>query len=576
MIRTWTIGVAGIAMAAFSAEICQRKDAPEPLQTIWRDLDISGLTLEIANRRLILDVANTTSQRLAAQFILTDTADSTAIESSPMHLTLAPGQRFALLVTINGHARNFSGRLELNYTARTTEGKFAGEGEAASLHYHPTAAGRHLVYGPGVLRNRFDNGNYRGEAIIGRLENLRGIQSVLAARNSPPAAEASISEAVITGSPTAAPINRRFCALMPTTAYRDASTRNFGGQDFDYGEDYGRDGVLPMARILMTVSRNGVNLWSNYADAGGCSAFFPAEANSGYTVTLAAAGWTGAATDRFWYVSDADLNGQIPTHTIPNINPGAFSTVILGLPTNIPPLVVYAVAAASIERFPGGNNNSVFEYYLHPTGSNAGTATDYNNGHPRINIKRLTGAWRSKFTLAHEYGHAVILHGLNPQVSPDEIDYIDGQHTPNSTEWQLIAALEGFANFVSARIWNDGGPNADGVFVYSANVDPSTNYVLNMNAFNRNFETNLCNGNCPIGKGNEQDWAQFFWNIHTSPFPGNPLTSTSNLVSWWKVARPWPIHEGFFADFLAAYLGNFGGATLGNLQANSVAAGIVH
>ncbi|MFN7939416.1 MAG: hypothetical protein U0R19_39180 [Bryobacteraceae bacterium] len=576
MKRMMTLAMVAGILPAIGADICNRQPAPEPLTVAWAGLETAGLTLEVANRRLTADVRNKTTQRVVAEFLLKDTGDGVTVESKAGPVTVDPGQLVQVAVNISGHARNFSGQLELAYVARGTDGRGVGEGEAATLYYHPTSSGRHLVYGASVMRRQFDNGNFRGVTIPGRLENQRAIQSLLAARGAVSAAEGGVSEVAISGQPQASPGMRRFCAWMPVSAYRDASPRNYNGVVTDYGEDYGRDGVLPMGRALMIVSHNGATLFSNYVDASGCSPYFAAAPNSGYTVSIAAAGYTGAGTNRLWYVSDANQNDEIPVQTIPNVNAGVWGTVILTMPTNVMPLVVYAAAAANDARFPSGNNNSTFEYWLRESESNAGTATDYHNGHPRIKMKYVLGALRSKFTIGHEFGHAVVINGLVPQVQAADIDYIDGQHTNNSTEWQLVAALEGFANFVSARVWNDGGVNADGVFVIGANVDPATNVAFPMNTFDKYFETTACGGGCPEGKGIERDWAQFFWKLHTAGFGGNPAVSTVNLVSWWKSAYPWPKQEGFFSDFSGAYLALFGPATYGNYVGYAVAAGVAH
>jgi hypothetical protein len=175
-----------------------------------------------------------------------------------------------------------------------------------------------------------------------------------------------------------------------------------------------------------------------------------------------------------------------------------------------------------------------------------------------IHIKHSTAA-KSKFTITHEYGHALLIAKLNPPLTPAGLDYSvaageASQHTWTSKEWQLTAAIEGFAHFVSGAVWNDLGPDADCKVVIGSDINPFAQSTKNLNTFNRLFENSYNTASYP-DQGIEQDWAQFFWNYRTDTVP-QPIgiPTDAQLVALFVKTYPWPVHNGFFADLTAGVL----------------------
>jgi hypothetical protein len=142
---------------------------------------------------------------------------------------------------------------------------------------------------------------------------------------------------------------------------------------------------------------------------------------------------------------------------------------------------------------------------------------------------------------------------LNPPLQASDLDYsvseADQQHTMTSKEWQLAAAVEGFAHYVAASVWNEVATNADAYYVDGGYINPYANDVYALNAFDQVFESNYSPAQYP-DQGVEKDWAQFFWNYQTdSPIPGVLPVTQAQIVQMWKLSHPWPVQQGFFADF---------------------------
>lgn len=137
---------------------------------------------------------------------------------------------------------------------------------------------------------------------------------------------------------------------------------------------------------------------------------------------------------------------------------------------------------------------------------------------------------RHKFVLAHEYGHVYGFQRANvvKQLPEDETRPDSPMGTAGtcafgagygntSKEYSSVASREGFAHFVSARIWNDA--SADGQFRWDSNWD-----LERWNATN-DHGGRLVGTCCPgssmscaaslDGAGVITDWMRAFWDIHT-------------------------------------------------------------
>jgi len=136
---------------------------------------------------------------------------------------------------------------------------------------------------------------------------------------------------------------------------------------------------------------------------------------------------------------------------------------------------------------------------------------------------------RNKFVLAHEYGHAYASqiasvaqqspastsHSATPSGS---CSFGSGVGYDNNTkEWSSLAIREGFAHYVSARIWNNEA--SDGQFWWGTSFDLER---WNSGNTEGGYLVNQC---CPgtsmscatslDGAGVLTDWMRAFWDMHT-------------------------------------------------------------
>lgn len=136
---------------------------------------------------------------------------------------------------------------------------------------------------------------------------------------------------------------------------------------------------------------------------------------------------------------------------------------------------------------------------------------------------------QNKFVLSHEYGHAYgfQLAGIGSQ-SPAATNhsatpagsclFAGGYVYDNNTkEWGSIGIREGFAHYISARIWNAAA--ADGQFKWGSSFDLERWDPSNLPG---GYLVNQC---CPDsdmacaasldGAGTITDWMRAFWDMHT-------------------------------------------------------------
>ena len=191
----------------------------------------------------------------------------------------------------------------------------------------------------------------------------------------------------------------------------------------------------------------------------------------------------------------------------------------------------------SLYRYPQGlPSNS--EIHVSPNGSCGSTNLNYffdhanNEAYIRMEGFNCSGSdLQGKFITAHEYGHA--LGYLNADVTqspassshndtPSDCSFSMSGGNPYGTdtkEWSSLAAAEGWAHFVSARVWNDEA--SDGHF-----RNNGVSYDLERwNASNtvRGYLKNECcpgtpGVGCPgslDGAGTIGDWMRGYWDLHT-------------------------------------------------------------
>jgi hypothetical protein len=439
-----------------------------------------------------------------------------------------------------------------------------------ALYFH--WQGRQLVvYREDVLRERFGAGNFRNEALdapdpfpairddLAR-SGLGGIEPVLAyihTANSFPVPPDDILP----------PGSKKFCFGLDGAAFDDSGEVP-GFTAAPPTEDFGREGeFIPATRGWVAMGQLGAPLFTGFLDAGGCTPFVIANSTNEISVAFFPL-YRRESNGIRGFVSDLNLGPQWPDsmpYFLFFFSPGnaLMSEVMLDEEEYVN--TIYVAAANAMERASGGLSDVLYEFRLRESGDNNGTNTFYAaEGHPQVRIKYSVAA-REKFVIAHEYGHALHIATLGPPLTMNDLDYSVApseaeQHTLDSKEWQLTAAFEGFAHFVSAVVWNESAPDEDAVF-------RSGGGTFELDAFDRVFETNFDADQFPH-QGVELDWAQFFWNYHTDAFvadSGDPVLAppANAILDMWLASYPWPVHEGFFADFrdgVETILGTFGPA----------------
>lgn len=384
------------------------------------------------------------------------------------------------------------------------------------------------------------------------------------------------------------PGSKKFCYGVDGSAFDDS------GEDSPLmfpppSEDFGLEGdFVPATRAWVAVGQLGAPLFTGFLDADGCTPFVIAD-NFNEISTAFFPLYLRQSVNIRGFVSDLNLGPQWPDsmpYFLFFFPPGNTITTEVQLDAEEYVNTIYVAAANAMERARGGLSDTLYEFRLRVEGDNAGTNTFYADaGHPQVRIK-YSAAARQKFTIAHEYGHALHIAKLNPPLTVNDLDYSvtanEGeQHTLTSKEWQLAAAFEGFAHFISGMVWNEAVPDEEALF-------RSGGTEIELDAFDLVFETNFGAGQFP-DQGVEIDWAQFFWNYHTDEFLADSNDSVlapplAAILDMWLASQPWPVNQGFFNDFrdgVETILGTFGPANpvdegLQRFDETAAAAGIDH
>lgn len=184
------------------------------------------------------------------------------------------------------------------------------------------------------------------------------------------------------------------------------------------------------------------------------------------------------------------------------------------------------VAAAYAAYGHGGLAGSSVTIYADAAG---GSVTGTNE------IWITTGDWDNKFTITHEFGHHIARSstGLHGNGTCD--DYRTGAgnncdsaaaHTMRSKEIMRCAAVEGFADFYAADVFNMH--DEDDCMILNGGA------TVNCEGANAGFPLRMMETNCTgtgshAGMGNETDWMRTFWDVHTNG--ANPPTM-NDMLRW--------------------------------------------
>lgn len=146
-----------------------------------------------------------------------------------------------------------------------------------------------------------------------------------------------------------------------------------------------------------------------------------------------------------------------------------------------------------------------------------------------------TPSTKFKFIVTHELGHAIaaIYYGnhddavdggepnvsLSHNVGPNACGTSSPSYSISSKEWNSVGFREGFAHFISAKIWNN--KETEGTFTWFAQAHDLERY--NFGASNNSggrMENQCCvGGGCAAswaGASTNEDWVRFLWDWYTN------------------------------------------------------------
>lgn len=292
--------------------------------------------------------------------------------------------------------------------------------------------------------------------------------------------------------------------------------------DNGFGEDFGLNDDGWRARgAKIKVYQGNLVLFDGWLNKYGCTAVY---SNSGLSLTVILTGEArlesggGYINIRYIFNNSTNLKGAGVTVLNPQnggtYRPEAYYRDPMGM-------MSYAIQ----ERFNGGVSGKWF--YLRKNGCGndpaKGSCKSFLNSNPIIYIS--PSQWRNKFIVAYEYGHMILTFTANYL---NDCSLFGSGHNMKSIEYHSCAAMEGWAHFVSADIWNQGhsGSNPGAVFVYwnsSATVYDVEYGSDQKNCYDQYPNTWLCDY-----IGVELDWLRFWWDFHTNNLPGDPGSPPSH------------------------------------------------
>jgi hypothetical protein len=214
------------------------------------------------------------------------------------------------------------------------------------------------------------------------------------------------------------------------------------------------------------------------------------------------------------------------------INPSAGNTTTFEVGGNTWWSTMAAVSAFAEYREDWENGGEEFRISVCSTcncSSSTAQPSDYEDHLARIQISQGCGSEsdkrRSKFTIAHEMGHTWW------RVKADEYEPFrtctgwpssscgSGSYGMSTTEWSVIGAKEGVADFYSVSVWNNTSASTA---VYRRN---GTSYDVEYGPPGVDNDSGgqlAQNGDGPDGLGVREDWMRTLWDWHTPYGAGKP------------------------------------------------------
>ena len=492
-----------------------------PDRSDWRALSSQQLTLQLAN-----EWEFELGLRLVAYF----RADGRLLQRDLGTYSLGPQQRGSIKVPLDAPGLSGSGRdsaIQLMVRAELFDRNRQARGSAASPDLYLGGVGADgLVYTEPLLRELAE-GQLRLRGAVNDPSVIavgRGRKATLRELVGDPADRAGVDQHVTAESHATAATSYEICLRIPVTLDDQTGQANEVGTD---GNWKGRG-----MRIAWVRDPNGnmVGGFPKYASAETGCFILPATQLGDYDVGLQPVGELAAGNrlevfdstgQPFTYVATLDIEGS-----------GAYVWPYERILPRMYAIVAYAIQ----EGFRGNFNNETLTvwYGQSPINSGCNKAYTENTDHSHINI--CTDSTRRKFVIAHEYGHANLARSSDGYVN--DCGYGDSGHGMRGIEYNSCAAMEGWAHFVAADIWNDdahSGGDPTGWFVYWGAGNALINVEAGQggcaavsgdpNGFRQRyadvcfsagfaFDANCASGDCD-GYSAELDWMRTWWDFHT-------------------------------------------------------------
>jgi hypothetical protein len=287
--------------------------------------------------------------------------------------------------------------------------------------------------------------------------------------------------------------------------------------DNDKGEDYGTNDDGWRARgALVRVLYDGSEVYDGYLNSAGCAVINMNGGSGGLAHiefdgrSLLAAGNGNNVLRRVWgWDPDDEPVAWTAAIQISGVQSGAvYRPELWGNDA-------YSILSyAAQERFNGGENGNTV--YLVKAGcgldpAKGSCSTVYDGRHT---IFVSNGQWRRKFVVVHEWGHKILTWAAS---YTNDCTSGSDSHAMESIEFASCAAMEGWAHYVAADVWNNhsNSSNPGATFVYwNGNI-----YDVELQYKGCIAELSIFQEACDV-LGMEKDWMRFWWDFHTNATPG--------------------------------------------------------
>jgi hypothetical protein len=540
----------------------------------------SRVVLRVANltqkplRVEIRLTADDGGQQTTRQNLEEMTLDSSAIKSIPVDL-----RTFGIKLK----GLKYSGQLQATARAFPDGETSYRQTDSPALYFHPANSDASLLsfYGEQALIEQFNSGDFKGQVSRAEIEPEGVVTSrvfyggsgstdtrIYDEPDEVPAPEeiaAEESSRKQSGEPTSiqvAPAAVHYYKTYIKFQIRTVDSgvgipngANAGGTEDHYID--GNNDISVIARgVRVKVSRGG---WEHTYDADPTDGSF----NWSHTET------SGFSIRVYGYATDSADN-YVRIHNSPNdfsSYPGQTYSILL---TNVSPTAggsntyhvgsynskwtAMAALAFGLYRYHDGLSDKAFHVGMDDTQA-YGASAHYGDSNDHITDGRhyiklgngtvdedgnpATPSTKFKFIVTHELGHAIAaiyygdhddaVDGSEPNVNlgnfilPDACLNIASvpvsSYSIATKEWNSVGFREGFAHFISAKIWNN--KETEGTFTWFAQAHDLEryNFGASNNAGGR-LENQCCaGGGCAAsweGAGTNEDWVRFLWDWYTN------------------------------------------------------------